>query len=615
MKRLVLFCFVLFLLVGCNLEEVVDNKPIANAGDDISVKVGSFVQLDGNESRSKNDEPLTFEWRFVSMPVDSSATLSGKGGVEPSFIADAPGIYRVALIVSDSAGQSNQDRVIVTATDIDDNAKPIADAGSNQQVTVGAVVELSAENSSDADGDELTYQWRFKSLPQASSSVFNNANEMNASFTADVAGTYIVLLTISDGLSEDSMEIEVVAIDSALPEMSELAKNSGCHACHDVAKKVVGPAWSDVANRYFNGKSRREQLRNKTQLIQKIKEGGKGNWSEITKGVPMPPYSPRVTDENIVNLVEFIMSLEGGLQPSRQPSENSPPVADAGEDGEAQVGDAVQLDGFGSYDDDGEMLSFNWKFTSKPVISNAVLYNATMAAPYFIADVAGDYTISLNVSDGSESDDDAVNIKVHGDDGTPSGGANDIPVADAGADVIADLGETVKLSGINSYDKDSSDVLTYLWKLIAVPEGSSVSLEGSESQMIVTVTPDVAGYYQLALVVNDGTDESDEDIVTVQTTGFVPNEMPPLAKKSGCSACHAISKKVVGPAWLDVAKHYSGDVTARDALINKVKKGGRGNWTEVTHGVPMPPYSPRVNDEDITWLVDFILGMNVPEVK
>jgi len=82
-----------------------------------------------------------------------------------------------------------------------------------------------------------------------------------------------------------------------------------------------------------------------------------------------------------------------------------------------------------------------------------------------------------------------------------------------------------------------------------------------------------------------------------------------LAKKSGCLACHSVEAKVVGPAWKDVAAKYKGDAGARDALIKKVKTGGKGNWTAVTGGVPMPPYSPRVSDADIETLVDFVLGL------
>lgn len=82
-----------------------------------------------------------------------------------------------------------------------------------------------------------------------------------------------------------------------------------------------------------------------------------------------------------------------------------------------------------------------------------------------------------------------------------------------------------------------------------------------------------------------------------------------LAKKSGCLACHSVDAKVVGPAWKDVAAKYKGNAGAKDMLIGKVKAGGKGNWTDVTGGVPMPPYSPRVADADIDKLVTFILGL------
>ncbi len=82
-----------------------------------------------------------------------------------------------------------------------------------------------------------------------------------------------------------------------------------------------------------------------------------------------------------------------------------------------------------------------------------------------------------------------------------------------------------------------------------------------------------------------------------------------LAQKSGCLACHSVEKKVVGPAWQDVAERYKGNDGAKEELISKVKAGGKGNWTEVTGGVPMPPYSPRVADADIETLVDFVLSL------
>lgn len=78
-----------------------------------------------------------------------------------------------------------------------------------------------------------------------------------------------------------------------------------------------------------------------------------------------------------------------------------------------------------------------------------------------------------------------------------------------------------------------------------------------------------------------------------------------LAKKSGCLACHSVEKKVIGPAWKDVAAKYKGDSSMKAKLIKKVKAGGKGVWGQI----PMPPYSPRVSDKDLEKLVDFVLNL------
>lgn len=78
-----------------------------------------------------------------------------------------------------------------------------------------------------------------------------------------------------------------------------------------------------------------------------------------------------------------------------------------------------------------------------------------------------------------------------------------------------------------------------------------------------------------------------------------------LAKKSGCLTCHAIEKKVVGPAWLDVATKYRGDASAQSKLESKVAKGGKGTWGSMA----MPANSPRVAEADIHALVSFILSL------
>jgi cytochrome c len=81
-----------------------------------------------------------------------------------------------------------------------------------------------------------------------------------------------------------------------------------------------------------------------------------------------------------------------------------------------------------------------------------------------------------------------------------------------------------------------------------------------------------------------------------------------LARKYGCLECHAVDRKVIGPAYQDVAARYRGVAAARSALIEKVGKGGKGNWTHVTGGVPMPPFRLRIKDAEIEQLIEWVLS-------
>jgi cytochrome c len=76
-----------------------------------------------------------------------------------------------------------------------------------------------------------------------------------------------------------------------------------------------------------------------------------------------------------------------------------------------------------------------------------------------------------------------------------------------------------------------------------------------------------------------------------------------LAKDKGCTACHAVDKKGVGPAYKDVAKKYKGDAGAAAKLAEKVIKGGQGVWGPV----PMPPN--KVTDDDAKKLVAYVLSL------
>jgi cytochrome c len=77
-----------------------------------------------------------------------------------------------------------------------------------------------------------------------------------------------------------------------------------------------------------------------------------------------------------------------------------------------------------------------------------------------------------------------------------------------------------------------------------------------------------------------------------------------LAQSKNCMACHAVDKKVVGPAYKDVAAKYAGDKAAVDKLTQKVMKGGSGVWGPV----PMPA-NPQVTEAEARKLVTWILSL------
>ena len=108
----------------------------------------------------------------------------------------------------------------------------------------------------------------------------------------------------------------------------------------------------------------------------------------------------------------------------------------------------------------------------------------------------------------------------------------------------------------------------------------------------------------------------------VMAGSVMAEDMPELAKKSGCTACHSVDKKIVGPAWKDVGHAYNSNgetttgkkvadilkennaKTAKEWLVKKVAAGGTGNWGTAK----MIPNAPKVSEADIATLVDFVLS-------
>ncbi len=209
-------------VVSVTVSEV-NAPPVAHAGPDQSVLLGSVVTLDGRDSSDANPgDQLTFSWE-LSKPDGTSQSLTG---VKPTFTASLTGVYTASLTVSDGLSVSKIDTVRVQVSAA--NVAPVAVISALSSVSMGSVVQLSGLGSTDANNDALTFKWALLSKPLLttgaaadSTAVLSNAALPNPVFTADVAGVYVLSLVVNDGkVSSDPVTWVVTATSGNLPPVA-----------------------------------------------------------------------------------------------------------------------------------------------------------------------------------------------------------------------------------------------------------------------------------------------------------------------------------------------------------------------------------------------------------
>jgi PKD domain len=209
-----------------------------------------------------------------------------------------------------------------------------------------------------------------------------------------------------------------------------------------------------------------------------------------------PTFTPNVAGSYVIQLVVTdAAGLSSVPTTVRISTMDAPPVANAGPDQKiTTLGTDVQLDGSGSYDLAGLPITYQWSFVSKPVGSKAALIGPTTAAPSFVADVLGVYSIQLIVRDSLGTASGPAMVKVS---------FNDVaPVANVGPSQSAVVGEAVTLNGSKSTDSNG-EALTYNWSLVSMPKRSKALISNPTAE-IARLLPELPGTYVVQLIVNDG---------------------------------------------------------------------------------------------------------------
>jgi len=195
---------------------------------------------------------------------------------------------------------------------------------------------------------------------------------------------------------------------------------------------------------------------------------------------------------------------------------------------------------------------------------------------------------------------------------------NTAPTANAGSDVEARIGVPVKLSGEGSTDVDINDELTYRWEIVARPDGSSATLADAD-----TISPaldtDVAGSYELELVVNDGTDDSEPSTVVVRANPWF-TDVTDAAGVPGPAAGATDTAYGTGASWGDYDNDGDPDLFVCVNGPNLLyRNNGDGTFTDVAAqaGVDNPGESYAAawfdgnNDGNLDLLVTNSTGVGI----
>jgi RHS repeat-associated protein len=378
------------------------------------------------------------------------------------------------------------------------NRAPVANAGPDQTVALGATVTLNGTGSSDADGEPLTFNWTFVSVPQGSGATLDDGASPAPTFVADVAGRYEVRLVVNDGTLDSTPDTVVVSTLNSAPT---------AHAGPDQTLTVGATA-------QLTGAASTDPDGDPLTYAWSFVSGPAGSGATLSDPTAvLPTFVVDLPGTYVVQLVVSDGELASEPDTVTITTTNSAPVARAGDDATGAVGERVTLNGSASSDVDGDPLTYRWSFVSRPAGSQAALENDATAMPAFTIDAFGEYVVQLIVNDGTvDSAADTVIITTR----------NTPPVAEAGPDRSILTGALVTLDGSGSSDVDGH-ALTYRWALVAVPLGSAAQLSDLGA-VRSTFTADLPGTYVAQLIVNDGTVDSGPDTVSITT-----DNSPPLA--------------------------------------------------------------------------------------
>lgn len=347
----------------------------------------------------KGKGSVTPATQYVSLNERAKITITEQSDTKLKAVGGCNGAFDGGIYTTAPVTESCQ-------VAVEFNSLPQVKIISDPSLKIGELNVISSEVT-DPDGDLVTYHWSLESAPvggNADADAILQAKGPYIYFSPKVAGVYVFGLMVNDGIHNSpkitktvtaslfSLPPEVRVLYPEQAKMGDLV-DMNASVTSDPDGDSFQLTWEVVSapetvvldlSTYRHAKFEPRKLGDYKFKVAAIDEHG---------GISEPLY---------VNIRVIA------------PNENGAPVARAGNDQRISLGKAATLDGGRSFDAEGDILSYQWRFVSKPAISLVEITNDRLQQANFSPDVTGDYVVELLVSDGKEISSDTTLIKAVG---------------------------------------------------------------------------------------------------------------------------------------------------------------------------------------------------------
>ncbi|MBB1268760.1 PKD domain-containing protein [Shewanella sp. SR44-3] len=351
-----------------------------------TVKQGNIVTLSGESSRLTAD--TRFSWSLLEKPATSEAALTSTNTVETYFTADKLGEYKVQLSLKDQNENTDVVQRVITATSVTSNTAPVASiTAASTELKINEELTLSAAQSTDADGDTLSFSWQVIQQPDSAEIKLEQAATQQAKFSANSLGEYQVELTVSDGKLQDKKQLKLqvtaanrspvvsINLNSNSPKQGETINLQGVGV--DPDNDSLSYSWSLVSKPSDSS----AQFSNSNQQNTQLYLDAKGDYL-----VSLTASDNQLTSAPATKRIRVAV--------------NHPPViTKVIYDTYVIAGSPTKLEAQAT-DPEGQSMIFEWRLTDKDPGTEGTFSAPTQSVTEFTPDLPGWYTLEVSVSDG-----------------------------------------------------------------------------------------------------------------------------------------------------------------------------------------------------------------------